>query len=169
MDYNQNNDQNNQFLFENPTRPIIPTENIPQVRQTELPNNNLNSYQSQGNMALNATFEKNPSQNFTENIPDVPNNQNSINNGIFSRPNTVELTMPPVAEPKLETEQSIPVADDFSGVKTGKTLNKESVELIEKKNGEFTSGKISPDQFYEDARKLMLANLENSYQRKIKS
>ena len=118
------------------------------------------SYRNQGNKALNVSLEK----------MQPPFEQALGNEAYDLTSRSIELTMPPVAEQIVSTEQSIEdVApeNELSIIKTKEKLSKGAIEIIEKKNRAFYDNKISPEQFYSDTRRLMLANLDNSYDRKI--
>lgn len=121
-----------------------------------------NSYQNQGNKAINATFEKTKSS-----YDQFGSHDNQV---IDLTTKNTELTMPPVIEQFSSTDelgsQDNPEID-LTLIKTGEKLNKSAVEFIKRKNRQFTAGEISPEQFYNDARRLMMVNLENSYNRKI--
>lgn len=165
MDYNQVGQQKNinddRFFTSGSGEDFQSEVTQPEYNLNSDQNSWGNSYQNQGNKALGATFER------PQSVEQFPNNE-----VIDLTTKNIELTMPPVAEQITSTEQTIEEVaprDDFSVVKTKENLSKEAIAFIEKKNHDFYTGKISPEQFYSDTRRLMLANLDNSYGRKIAS
>ena len=121
----------------------------------------------------NSPIERDPRHigNSAINSPESPLNQPE-NAPISSTEQIVSIEMPPGTEPETPPENNAtpePATPfDKSRIKTGKSLSKDSAQEINK-----VIGKLNRDgdvaSFYDTARDMMEANLENSFNRKLES